>query len=188
MIITVDNPEAVRTAHTVLARGGVAVLPTDTIYGFSGLVPDTSDRIRSLKGRGDDKPFLMLIGDPDWINSYSDLPFPGALRRFWPGPLTIVFPGRSPGEKHAFRLPDHPFLSEVLALTGRPLYSTSVNLSGESFLWKIDEIVNRFESLTDLIVAAGDKPGTAPSTVLDVSTRPYTVIRQGEVVIPAHLL
>jgi L-threonylcarbamoyladenylate synthase len=188
MVINAVDPGAARTAHDVLSRGGIAVLPTDTIYGFSGLAPETAERIRAVKGRGEDKPFLMLIGDPEWIRSWSDFRIPQGLRCFWPGPLTLIVPGRSPGEKHAFRLPDYSFLSEVLALTGRPLYSTSVNRSGESILWNIDEIVERFETTTDLIVAAGDRPGGAPSTVLDLCTRPYTLVRQGEIVIPADLL
>jgi L-threonylcarbamoyladenylate synthase len=148
MVLDVNHPEAVPTARTVLAKGGVAVLPTDTIYGFSGIVPDTEERIRSLKGRGEDKPFLMLIGDPEWIRTWSDFTVPEALYRFWPGPLTLIVPGRRAGETHAFRQPDHPFLSAVLAGLERPLYSTSVNLS----------------------------------------SRPFKIVRQGEIVIPSELL
>jgi L-threonylcarbamoyladenylate synthase len=188
MVIGIDNPAAAAAASSVLTRGGIAVLPTDTIYGISGIVPDPEERIRSVKGRGEDKPFLMLIADPAWIGPYSALPLPQRLRRFWPGPLTLIFPGREPGEKHAFRLPDDRFLAEVLKLTGRPLYSTSVNAAGESFLWRIDEIIERFASRTDLIVAAGDRPGTEPSTIIDLCTRPFTIVRQGGVAVKPELL
>jgi L-threonylcarbamoyladenylate synthase len=188
MVIDGNRIEAVSTAHAILSRGGVAVIPTDTIYGFSGLAPDTEKRIRALKGRGENKPILMLIANPDWISAWSDVPLPPALRPFWPGPLTLIFPGRAPGKTYAFRLPDHAFLIAVLQRIGRPVYSTSVNRAGEPFLWKIDDIIKRFESRVDLIVTAGDRPGSAPSTILDLSTRPYTVVRQGETVIPEELL
>jgi L-threonylcarbamoyladenylate synthase len=188
MVVSKDNPAAARRAAAVLARGGVAVLPCDTIYGLVGIAPETEARLRSIKGRGEDRPFLMLIGDPAWMAPFTGQPLPPALAPFWPGELTIVCRARGTALTAAFRQPRDPFLREVLALASKPLYSTSVNRSGGPHLWRIDDIVGQFEDEVDVIVAAGDLPEGVPSTVLDLTTRPWTVVRQGTVVIPPSVL
>jgi L-threonylcarbamoyladenylate synthase len=188
MVISIDSPGAPRLVADRLAGANVVILPTDTIYGFSGIVPQTEPAIRRLKGREETKPFLMLIGDPAWIGSFSPLALPRAFLKYWPGPLTLIFPGRRAGETHAFRHPADRFLADVLARLGRPVYSTSVNRSGQPVLGKINEIVDQFDSKVDAIVAAGDRPEAAASTIVDLTVRPYRIVRQGMLVIPPEEL
>jgi L-threonylcarbamoyladenylate synthase len=188
MIIARNNPTAVTTAVKILGSGGVAILPCDTIYGIVGIAPDTEKRIRTIKGRGDGKPFLMLIAAPEWIMPYSQASLPAALESYWPGPLTILFPNRHTSGKTALRMPNDDFLLKILKLIQKPVYSTSVNVSGGVFLREIDEIVREFEQKVELVIDAGDLPETLPSTIVDISTRPFTVVRQGSLVIPEHVL
>ncbi|MBN2353464.1 MAG: L-threonylcarbamoyladenylate synthase [Spirochaetales bacterium] len=188
MIISRDDPAAARLVADIFRTGGVAVLPCDTIYGLVGPAPESEPRIRKIKGRGERSPFLMLIGDESWMSHYTDQPLPSPLAPFWPGELTLLFRARGSGGAVAFRLPRDPWLRSVLSLTGRPLFSTSVNRSGEPHLWRIDEIVNRYEGEVDAIVTAGDLPEAAPSTILDLTAKPYKVVRQGKVVIPPSII
>jgi L-threonylcarbamoyladenylate synthase len=188
MVLSRDNPAAIERAVAVLSEGGVAVLPCDTIYGLVGRAPDTENRLRAVKGRGDDKPFLMLIADPSWTKAFSDQPLPPALAPFWPGELTLLFRAATGGGKIAFRLPRDPFLLDILVRLNRPLYSTSVNRTGQAHLWRIKEIEREFDTDVDVIVSASDLPDAVPSTILDITATPYAIVRQGKVVIPAGLL
>ena len=60
MVLSVSRPGAIQRAVGVLSSYGVAILPCDTIYGIVGVAPETEGRIRSIKGRGEDKPFCSF--------------------------------------------------------------------------------------------------------------------------------
>ena len=96
MIILRSDSDSVECVSRVLLEGSVVVLPTDTVYGFSGVVPESEDVIRKIKGRDETKPFIQLIAEPEDIYRYTDevLPdqwilgycsgiFPGAVRILW---------------------------------------------------------------------------------------------------------
>ncbi len=180
MVDRASEPEAFGRLVATLSRGGVAIIPCDTMYGIVGLAPDTDARIRSIKGRGEEKPFLQLIAGVSWVSRLSDTPIPPALARYWPGPLTLVFPARGGGTV-ALRLPDSAFLQRLLAELGRPLYSTSVNRTGEKPLFDIAVITKEFERDVDLIYDAGSLLPGPGSTLVDVTRKPYRVLREGAV-------
>lgn len=170
----------------VLESGGVAIIPCDTIYGIMGKAPDTDSRIREIKGRGEAKPFLHLVSSVIQFNNLSVIPFPEDLERYWPGPLTVVTTVKSGGTL-AFRLPKDLFLQDIVSHMESPLYSTSVNITGEKHLWKISEIIEKFEDSVDLIVDGGDYEDRIPSTVIDITCKPYKIIRQGALKLPEEL-
>ncbi len=183
MIVPANDEGAFDRLAGMLARGAVAIIPCDTMYGIVGVAPDTEERIRQVKGRGETQPFLQLIARASWIAQLSDQPMPAALSKYWPGPLTIVFPARAGGTV-ALRLPDSPFLQRLMETVERPLYSTSVNRTGQSPLFDTARIKEEFEPDVDLILDAGDLPPGPPSTLVDITSRPYRVLRAGAVVIP----
>jgi len=187
MIIKLNHPDCLKRSLKVLESGGIAILPCDTIYGLVGLVPEAASRLRELKGRAEDKPFLILIKDISWLREFSPLGLPEPLKPFWPGPLTIIFPGYH-GEKTGLRIPSDPFLQSLLSALKRPLYSTSVNLAGKPPLNEIAKIIQDFAAKVDLIVDAGDFCGRQASTIIDISEKPYRLIRQGAVEIPPEVL
>ncbi|WP_187149566.1 Sua5/YciO/YrdC/YwlC family protein, partial [Treponema endosymbiont of Eucomonympha sp.] len=65
MIIDKDAPDSAAYASAVLRQGKVAVIPTDTVYGFSGIVPETEGILRRVKAREADKPFIRLLSRPE---------------------------------------------------------------------------------------------------------------------------
>ena len=109
------------------------------------------------------------------------------LLRYWPGALTIVFP-RKDGGTVGIRVPDDPFLWQLIRCVGAPLYSTSVNRSGMPSLTRVSRIVAAFGGSVELIVDGGLLPATVPSTVVDATTRPCRILRQGAVSIPPQVL
>jgi L-threonylcarbamoyladenylate synthase len=187
MRIAVTDPALPSRLLEVLAGGGVVIMPCDTIYGIVGIAPASEPRIRALKSR-EQKSFLQLIASADWLSRFSDIELAQGLSALWPGPLTLIVPARGSSRTVALRVPDDPLLRELLQELDRPLYSTSVNRSGEPALWRIEDIAAAFESSIDLLVDAGDLEGRLPSTILDLTSSPFRILRQGALQVPQELL
>lgn len=178
----------------ILKNGGTSIVPTDTVYGFSGVVDlkdrksfKTDDRIRKIKGREESKPLIQLIANPEDIYSYTDFPIPEKIMRLWPGALTVIVPVKinSPLKDYcptvAFRCPGDEWLRRVIDGCGAPLYSTSVNRSGSPVLETFYEIRKEFETEVDILVDDGDKKGSLPSTLVMLEDKEIKVLRQGSV-------
>lgn len=187
--IPIDHADTPARLFRVLRKGGVVVLPTDTLYGFSTPMSsrEGSDRIAEIKGSGTDRRFLYLAGGVDMVEGYIE-GWGCASRRFfervWPAPLSAVFRsgGVSPGwigDTVAFRVPLHPFLQSIIDAVGEPVLSTSVNRSGEPPLARPGDIEERFGPLVDLVVDAGPLVASAPSTMVDFTGEEPLVLRRG---------
>jgi len=183
--LEIDDPKLLDTLSQSLQNNGVVIMPCDTIYGFIGVAPDTESKIRELKGR-QEKSFLRLIPDLRWLPRYTGGSLPTELKDYWPGAMTVIFPAKAAGTV-ALRIPDDPLLLQLMKRLGQALFSTSVNASGRPALWRIEDICSAFESRVDLIVAAGDRPEGIPSTIVDVTAKPYRLLRRGAVDLPGAL-
>lgn len=191
MICRKSDEQSASIAADYIRRGKVVVLPTDTIYGFSGIVDGrhysfhTSQKIFSLKGRDENKPLIQLISKPEDIKKYTRDVIPEKLLSFWPGPLTIIvhtFASDGKFETTAFRCPGDEWLRKVIAGCGAPIYSTSVNKSGESSLCNIQQIKKEFGKDVELIIDDGDKSGGVPSTIVKIEENgSIKVLREGAV-------
>ena len=181
-----DSDSAQKTA-SVLKQGGVVIIPTDTVYGFSGIVGNGSDdRIRAIKGRAETKPLIQLIACPEDLKKYTDDIIPPELLQKWPGALTIIVkaktaPGGSAASTIAFRCPGDQWLRKVISLCKAPIYSTSVNRSGQPVLDTQASIIEEFQQQVDLIVKDGDKKGARPSTLVSITDGAVKILRQGSV-------
>ena len=191
MICRKCDEESVQIAADYLRRGKVVVLPTDTVYGFSGIVDGrhysfhTYEKICTIKHRDEGKLFIQLLAKPEDVKKYTRDVIPDYLLAHWPGPLTIIvhtFAEDGNFETTAFRCPGDEWLRNVIALCGAPIYSTSVNRSGEPVLDNIQQIKNEFGKEVELIVDDGDKSGGIPSTIVAIDeTGEVKVLRQGSV-------
>jgi L-threonylcarbamoyladenylate synthase len=181
-------------ASEVISSGGVIAFRTDTFYGL-GADPFNRvavARIRELKGREDNKPILLLVSDLDHvqrlISARSD-EFNIAVRRFWPGPLTIV--GAAVAELPeevtsgtgtvGVRLPGDERVRELVRECGGVLTATSANPSGSEPARSAEEVAGYFPRGLDLIIDDGEVSATEPSTVLDVSSSPPRIVREGAI-------
>lgn len=176
MILNKTNPETLETISTLIRDGGVVVLPCDTIYGLCAAYRIGDKALMDLKGRPEDKPFLILAT----IGQAKELcvSIPDDVLGCWPAPLTVILDTKD-GRKTAIRVPADPFLQRLLEMTGMPIYSTSVNMAGEPSLLNFSDICRRFEALVDGLVRDKEVQGTVPSTLIDATSRPYTIVRPG---------
>jgi len=161
----------------VLKKKGIIIMPCDTIYGFLGIAPETRKKIQELKGRDDSKPFLILILK-EWISQFTSLKIDKYFLDQWPGPLTIIVPDQN-NSTIALRVPDDSRLLKLLYKLNQPLFSTSVNHRGKPALNKSNEIKTLFGKNIDLFVDEGDLLESISSTIIDLCTKPYRIIRQG---------
>ncbi len=183
------SAEDLRALADLLRSGGVALLPTDTIYGLHALADDQSAtlRISSLKGRDDSKPFIVLGGSLEQlqrIGAAAGDHVRSILEELWPGPLTAVLPLTKPlaaargADSIAVRVPDVAWLRELLERTG-PLASTSANRSGEAAIVSPEELSLDLQNQLDAVVSAGPLEGKA-SAVVDFTGAEPRFIRDGE--------
>ena len=180
------------TIQSVLDSGGVIAFPTDTFYGL-GADPFNAEavsKIFRIKQRPADKPLLVLIHSPDQVDRLTDQITPLAkllMRLFWPGSLTLLFKA-APGlpreltagtGKVGIRLPAHLFTLQLLEGLDCPLTAPSANISGAREPVTAGEVVSA--GALDVIVDGGPAPGGKPSTILDATTNPPTLVREGAV-------
>ena len=184
-IVACGDQFAAASLSSCLIDKGIAIAPCDTIYGILGTVSDAEKRIRKIKGRGEQKPFLVLHAAVESIADIALEPIPAPVLDLLPGALTLIVQTKE--GKKGFRVPADNFLKTVLERTG-PLFSTSVNFSGEPPLWRIGEIKKLFGEKVDIIIDGGDLPGKLPSTILDISKKPFTIVRTGAVLLPEEVL
>ena len=93
MILNKSDPTSIETTADTLKRGGIVIIPTDTVYGFSGIVDlknsavfyETDATIRAIKGRAETKPLIQLIARPEDLRLYTDDNIPDSLLAKWPG-------------------------------------------------------------------------------------------------------
>lgn len=195
MIILRSDSDSVECVSRVLLEGSVVVLPTDTVYGFSGVVPESEVLIRKIKGRDETKPFIQLIAEPEDIYRYTDEVLPDQLLAMWPGALTVIVPlkkrlitGESEVTTVAFRCPGDGWLRQIIKAVGKPIYSTSVNRSGQPVLPSVLEIDKEFGGEVKLIVDGGSTENALPSTLVKFEKGKCIILRQGDVCIPSSLL
>lgn len=196
MLLKKSDKDSVKITTDVLKNGGIVIIPTDTVYGFSGIAACTNKNgkttdtvIREIKGRSETKPLIQLIAKPEDIRLYTDDEIPESLLSKWPGALTIIVNIKKSAPEYetlptvAFRCPGDPWLRQIIENCNCPVYSTSVNRSGQPVLDEVSAIVSEFENEVDLIIDDGDKKGAVPSTLVTIESNKVKVLRQGSVVI-----
>lgn len=201
MIIQKSDPSSIEKTAATLKAGGIVIIPTDTVYGFSGIVDlksstaplQTDAKIRAIKGRSETKPLIQLIAKPEDIRLYTDDEIPPELLAKWPGALTIIVHIKKDSPLAAssipesgtvaFRCPGDEWLRKIIALCDAPIFSTSVNRSGQPVLDTSAAISSEFGSEVDLIIDDGDKKGALPSTLVMLENGKVKVLRQGSVIV-----
>lgn len=181
-------------ARTVLKRNGVIAVPTETFFGLAvnPLQEEALSRLFALKDRDPEKPVLLLVDGPEMLNQVAR-EVPGLARRlmarFWPGPLTIIFPSLPHLPRLltggtgtiAVRQPRQALTCRLIAALGHPITGTSANRAGYRPCVRADEVAREFGEGVDLILEAGPCPGGLPSTIVDVTNSPPRLVRVGAI-------
>ena len=190
---------ALEIASTAILDGNLIALPTETFYALSADLYNLRavERIFQIKGRPDWKPLLVLIDSIDQAEAISkDIPpvFYEIAARYWPGPLTLILPAAKRISLKVtggtgtvgVRIPNQPFTRSVIGKVRLPIIGTSANLSGHPSCSAAEDVLRHLGGKIELVVDSGDSPGTTPSTVLDLTSKPARVVREG--VIPKEVL
>jgi L-threonylcarbamoyladenylate synthase len=185
---TLTAAEAALVAATAQA-GGVILFPTDTLYGL-GVGPDCVAGLAALyrlKGRDLGKPFPVLLADAGLIGRFAaavPAPWRGLMERFWPGPLTLLFPAlpglpsavSSASGKIALRVPGSAICRSVLLAAGGSLTGTSANVAGCAGTGDPSRVLRDLQDGIDLFVNAGTLPPSRESTLIDLDAAGEVVI------------
>ncbi len=191
-IVPIDKAKAFQRACEVLRGGGVIVLPTETVYGLGAdaFDPDAVRRVYAIKGRDFAKPLSLLVSDERMLREVvAAVPEVAQelMRRFWPGPLTLVFKASDAvprealggGETVGVRISSGPVVQRLLELYGRPLTATSANRSGCEPAHSAQEAMAQVGDGVDLVLDGGLLEDEMPSTVVDVSEGEARTLRHG---------
>ena len=181
-------------ARKVLKGNGIIAVPTDTFYALAAnpFQEAALSRLFALKQRAPEKPVLLLVDGPAMLKQLvREVPNPARrlMEKFWPGPLTIIFPGQphlpqlltAGTGTIGIRQPRHALTCRLITALGYPITGTSANRSGRPPLTRADEVIRELGDQVDLILDAGACPGGLPSTIIDVSSSPPRLVRAGAV-------
>lgn len=189
-----DNND-IRAAVDVLRKGGIILYPTDTVWGI-GCDATNSDAVRrvfEIKQRSDAKALITLVGSlaqlERTVAGIPDVAY--QLIEFTDRPLTIVYDGVQPSARIApellaadgtigVRVTSEPFSAALCRAFGKPLVSTSANISGHPTPAYFDEIAGEILAAADYVCTTrrDDRTPARPSTVMRLSEDgTFTVIR-----------
>ena len=198
----IDVRDTTRAAHTLdsvlehVSGGGLLAYPTETVYGFGGvLTRSVIEGLVALKRRDRAKPMLLLVPDREAVSDLTWTPEAIELAEvFWPGSVTLVLsdPGarypdgvRGPAGNVAIRVSPHLLVRELVRGLGGPILSTSANRSGEAPALDAQSALGAAvaagagEELW--VLDGGDLDPSRPSTIIDCSGPVPVVLRQGAV-------
>ena len=181
-------------AVALLRAGGVAALPTDTLYALAANARDEDavGRVFDIKGREAGKPLPLFVTDVVMAERIAFLDGTAARRlahRFWPGALTLVLRRRpefqsaalTGDETVALRVPDHHLARETVRLLGEPITATSANRSGGRDPDTATEVRRQLGDAIDLIVDGDVCPVGVSSTIVDCTGDTARIRRQGAI-------
>ena len=189
------KPNIVEDAITLLQKGEVIAFPTDTLYGL-GVDLTNEDAIRklySVKNRPEELPLILLGSSKEELLPYVLAWTPLAEKlseEFWPGGLTIILKKSfkvpdfvvSNMDTVGIRVPNHPVILKILEEYGKPLATSSANLSGNASSSTGRHVA---EELADtdlaLLLDAGKTPESEQSTIIDLSGDEPIIIREGSI-------
>jgi L-threonylcarbamoyladenylate synthase len=193
-----DLTAEINQAIQIMQRGGVVAFPTDTFYGL-GCDPFNAAAVEKLfviKQRPATKAILLLISSltalKQVVREFSDhllaTRFKLLQEQYWPGPLTIVLPALaslpvnlvSANYTIGVRYPNYALAQRLAAALGGVITATSANLAGQPNTATAAEVAAQLKGV-DYILDGGKSPGGMASTLINLTTLPPTLLREGAI-------
>lgn len=185
----------IQEAVKVIKNGGVVAYPTDTAYGL-GCDPFSEQSIGKLfilKKRWQ-KPLPVIVANLSMLKSiaYCSEKELAVAKKYWPGALTIIFkkkeivpPSLTLGlPTMGVRIPDATVSLALVKAFGKPITSTSANISGQDNCYSAECVDRQFmesEVKPDLIIDGGELPPVPVSTVIQIEDGKIKILREGPV-------
>ena len=172
--------------------GKTIAFPTETFYalGVSVYNEEALKKVFAIKERDYGKPLPILIeGEVMLKEVVSEIPPLAStlMREFWPGGLTLIFKTSSKipplltahTNTIAVRNPSHPIARMLVKAAKCPLTATSSNISGSKSCSSAGEVADSIGNTVDLIIDGGQTEGLLPSTIVDLTSTPPMIVREG---------
>jgi L-threonylcarbamoyladenylate synthase len=187
-ILSKDKKAHIKTSQ-IIKNGGIAIVPTETAYGFAvdAFNVDAQKKVYKIKGRSQKKPLILMTKNLESAKPIIQIP-QKALKiaeKFWPGQLTLIFSTTDLGKvisggraNIGVRIPNNEFMLKMLEVLNSPVFTTSVNISNKKSAKDIKETLI-FDNIVDIIVDGGKCKYSLESTVIDMVQYPYVIIRKG---------
>ncbi len=186
------NEENIKKAAKVIREGGIVAFPTETVYGLGAdaLNSRSVARIFEVKNRPRFDPLIVHVCSiemaRDVVARVDELSF-ALMKRFWPGPLTLVLPKKkfvpditTAGLKTvAIRMPDHPVALRLVELSGKPIAAPSANPFGYISPTSAEQVAEMLNYKVDIILDGGKTPFGIESTVIMVKEGKIYLLRPG---------
>jgi len=181
----------------VLSKGGVVVLPTDTIYALSCVITNENslNKILAIKGRDISKGIPVLVPNKNYFYKYSNnvnKMCEKLIETFLPGALTLIMKKKSfisniisgDSDNIALRIPNSKNLIKIMNILNSGITGTSANISGKPHSLLKEELAKDLGDKVDMIVFGQyTEKNKNPSTILDLSNNKLEVIREGAITI-----
>lgn len=182
----------IKNAAKVIREGGLVAFPTETVYGLGAdaLNSAASERIYAAKGRPSDNPLIVHIAEPAKGKLIVDnVPEKAEklMRKFWPGPLTMVFkqnggvPRETTGglDTVALRMPNHPIALSLIKESGGFIAAPSANSSGKPSPTSAEHVLLDLNGKIDMILDGGMVEIGIESTIVDFTEEIPSILRPG---------
>lgn len=179
-------------AASILLDGGVVAFPTETVMGL-GVVFDNYEaykHLNELKGRPEDKPYTMMLGDIKDIEKYAYINSDAKkiIDTYMPGPITILLKAKENVPNYVthgtnivgIRVPDFDILNKLLKIVKKPLLAPSANPSGMPPALDPEKVSIYFNKTLEYIIDYNSK-GELPSTIVDLSKDKPIMLREGNI-------
>ena len=192
MEIVKADEEGLRYAASVVIGGGIAIYPTETVYGLGCAPsnPDATKRILQIKERFD-KPLPLICSSMDMVKKIVDFNLTAMklAEQFWPGPLMLILLKKidypiwvTHGNKTlGVRIPGSDIARKLASYGDGVLISTSANKAGANPPITAKEAINQIGKEVDVVVDGGPSQGQLPSTILDLSGGQLRILRSGPI-------
>ncbi|MBL7052294.1 MAG: threonylcarbamoyl-AMP synthase [Candidatus Marinimicrobia bacterium] len=171
-----------------LELGETVILPTDTLNGLScdATSKTAVQNLRNLKKMSNEKPISVMFADIETLQNWIEIPPKFTkLLDFLPGALTIIgnakqdLPVVSEQNTLGCRVPNHPITLEICATFGKPITTTSVNISGFPSVANCRNLPTEMKARIDQIIWDDNLKQSNGSTIVDISSGELVVLRTG---------
>lgn len=193
--IVAADAAGIAAAVALLCDGGIAAVPTETVYGLAADAEnaDAVAKIYAAKGRPAFNPLIVHVADRAMAGRYADFNALAerAASAFWPGPITLVLPLRADAglasavtaglPTVALRVPSHAAMQAVIAGLGRGVAAPSANASGRLSPTEAAHVAASLGDRVPLILDAGPTVAGLESSIVAIAGGAATLLREGAI-------
>lgn len=185
----------VKSAIDILKDGGIVIYPTDTAFGIGCRIDNEKavEKLFRIRNRPVIQAVPVLASSLEMASGYvQKIPKDveeKLIKKYWPGALTIIFEcriGKVPslvrggGTTLGIRIPDHKTTLSIIEGVSVPILGPSANFSGEETPYEFENLNPQLVNLADYVVGGQTQTGKV-STVIDVTKKPWKILRGGAV-------